>query len=79
MLGFVVKHFRSVSHSFTGAQQASRVAMGSELFRDLCSIKHRGSQFVMTLNESWFDLRPDQEQLWLWPEEEPPERPVRIA
>jgi hypothetical protein len=45
------------------------------LFQDLCSIKHQGWQFIVTHDESWFDLRIDHKQMWLRPEEKPLERP----
>jgi hypothetical protein len=51
-LGFVVKHLRSVSHNFAAAQKASRVTLANQLFQDLCAIKHQGSQFIVTLDES---------------------------
>jgi hypothetical protein len=37
--------------------------------------KHRGWQFVLTLDESWFDFITDREHVWLCPEEQPPEKP----
>jgi hypothetical protein len=39
---------------------------------ELCSIKHHGWQFIVILDESWFYLATNHEQLWLRFEEKPP-------
>jgi hypothetical protein len=74
-LGFVVKHLRWVPHSLTDDQKGERVALSKQLLRELCSIKRHGWQFIITLDESWFYLATDHEQIWLRSEEQPPERP----
>jgi hypothetical protein len=73
-LGVVVKHLRWVPHSLMAAQKAQRVTLSSELLCELRSIKHHGWQFIITLDESWFYLTTDHEQIWLRPGGTPPER-----
>jgi hypothetical protein len=41
---------------------------------ELLSIKHQGWHFVITLDEWWFYLSTDHEQIWLQADQEPPER-----
>jgi hypothetical protein len=48
-LGFVVKHFRWVPHS---RSQSQLCQPANQLFQDLCSIKHHGCQFIVTVDES---------------------------
>jgi histone-lysine N-methyltransferase SETMAR len=43
--------------------------------RQLPSIGPHGWQFIITLDESWFYLSTDHEQIWLRVEGHPPERP----
>jgi hypothetical protein len=43
--------------------------------RQLRSIENDGRQFIITLDESWFYLSIDHEQIWLRAEEQPPARP----
>jgi hypothetical protein len=66
---------RWVSHNLTATQKASRVTLSNQLFQDLCSIKHKEWQFIVTLDEASFDQSTDHEQMWLRSEEEPLERP----
>jgi hypothetical protein len=42
-----------------------------ELLRQILSIEHHDWQFIMTLDESWFYLSIDHEQIWLRVEEQP--------
>jgi hypothetical protein len=42
--------------------------------RQLRSIEYQGWQFIITLDESWFYLSTDHEQIWLHVEEQLPER-----
>jgi hypothetical protein len=73
-LGFVVKHLRWIPHNLTATPQVQRVTLANELLLELCLIKDRGWKFSITLDESWFYLVTDHEQIWLRPEETPPER-----
>jgi hypothetical protein len=43
--------------------------------RQLGSIEHHRWQFIITLDEPWFYLSSDQEQIWLRVKKQPPERP----
>jgi hypothetical protein len=70
-LGFVVKHLRWVPHSLTDIQKAQRTTLSKQLL--LGSIKHPGWHVMITLDESWFSLSTDREQIWLRPDQEPPE------
>jgi hypothetical protein len=72
-LGIVLKHFRWV-HMLTDTQKAQRVSLSPQLFLGLLSIKHHGSLFIITLDESWSYLSAAQEQIWLRADEDPPER-----
>jgi hypothetical protein len=58
----------------TDTQEAQRVALSNQLLLELLSIKHHGWHFVITLDESWFDLSTDHEQIWLSADQELPER-----
>jgi hypothetical protein len=73
-LRFVVKHLRWVPQTFTGTQKAQRITLSSQLLLEIRSIKHQGWQFIITLDESWFYFSTDLEQIWLRPDQEPPER-----
>jgi hypothetical protein len=70
-LGFVVKHLRSVPHTLTDTQKAQRVTLSNQLLLEICSIKHQGWHFIITLDESWFYLSTDHERIWLRPDQEP--------
>jgi hypothetical protein len=74
-LGFVVKHLRWVPQSLTPTQKTERTTLSIELLRHLWFIEHCGCQFLITLDESWFYLSTDHEQIWLRVEQQPPERP----
>jgi hypothetical protein len=74
-LGFVVKHLRWVPHTLKSTQERERVTLSIELLRQLRYIEHHGWQYVITVNESWFDLSTDHERIWLRGEEQPSERP----
>jgi transposase len=52
-----------------------RVILSRELLRQFRSIEHHGWRFIVTLDESWFYLFADHEQIWLRVEEQPPETP----
>jgi hypothetical protein len=69
-----VKHLRSVPHTWTDTQKAQGIALSNRLLLEICWIKHQGWDFIITLDESWFDLSADHEQTWLQPAQEPPER-----
>jgi hypothetical protein len=51
-LGFLVKHFRWIPHTFTPSQKTECVTLSIELLRQLWSIEHQGWQFIITLDES---------------------------
>jgi hypothetical protein len=42
---------------------------------ELRSIEHQGWQFIITLDKSCFNLAANDEQIWLRPDQGPPERP----
>jgi hypothetical protein len=71
----VAKHLRWLPHTFTPTQETERATLSIELLRQLRSIEHHGWQFIISLNESWFYLSTDHEQIGLRAEEQPPERP----
>jgi hypothetical protein len=73
-LGSALKHFRWVRHTVRHTQKAERVTLSTQLLLELISIKHQGWHFVITLDESWFYLFTDHEQIWLRADQEPPER-----
>jgi hypothetical protein len=73
-LGFVVKHLRWVPHTLTPPQKTECAILSIELLRQLRSIEHHGWQFIITLDDSWFYLSTDQQQIWLCVEEQPPKR-----
>jgi hypothetical protein len=64
-LGFVRKHLRWVPHTLTDTQKAQRVTLPNQLLLELLSIKHHGWHFVITLDEPWFYLSTDHQQIWL--------------
>jgi hypothetical protein len=71
-LGFVVKRRRCVPHSLPDPQKASRVFLANQLLGELRSVKHHDWELSVTLDESWFYLATNHEQLWLRFEEKPP-------
>jgi hypothetical protein len=58
----------------TDPQKPQRVTLSNQRLLELLSIKHHGWHFVITLDESWFYLSTDHEQIWLQADQEPPER-----
>jgi hypothetical protein len=73
-LGFVLKHLRCVRQTLTDTRKAARITLPNQLLLELRSIKHHASQFVITLDESWFYPSTDDEQIWFQADQEPPER-----
>jgi hypothetical protein len=74
-VGFVVKHLRWVPHTLTGTQKAQRIALSNQRLLEIRSIKHQDWHFLIDLDESWSSFSMDHEQIWLRPDQEPPERP----
>jgi hypothetical protein len=74
-LGFVVKHLHSVPHEQTETRKGQGVNLSNQLLRVLRSIKHQDWQFILTLDESRFSFAAKDGQIWLGPDQEPPERP----
>jgi hypothetical protein len=74
-----VKHIRWVTDGLTDAQKASRVFRANELLGELRSVKHHDWELIVTFDESWFHLATNHEQLWLQPDDEPPERPRHMV
>jgi hypothetical protein len=74
-LGFMVKYLRWVPHSPIATKKAQCVALSNELLHELRSIKHHDWQFIITLDEFLFYLATDNEQIWLRPEQQLPEKP----
>jgi hypothetical protein len=72
-LGFVVKHLRWIPYNLMAPQKVKRITFSNELLHELRLIKYQGWEFIITLNEPWFDLAMCHEQIWLRPEETPPE------
>jgi hypothetical protein len=62
-LGFVVRDLRWIPHPLKETCKAQQIALSNPLLRELRSIEDQGWQFSMTLNESWFDLATDHEQI----------------
>jgi hypothetical protein len=52
-----------------------RATLSVELLPQLRSIEHHGWQFVITLDELWFYLSTEHEQIGLRVEEQPAARP----
>jgi hypothetical protein len=74
-LGFGVKHLRWVPHTFSPTQKTERATLSIETLRQLRSVEHHGWQLIITLDESWFYLSADKEQIWHHVKEQPPEGP----
>jgi hypothetical protein len=70
-----MKHLHSMLHTPTPTQKREHPTLSIELSLELRSIKHHGWQFIITLDELWFYLSTDHEQIRLRVEEQPPERP----
>jgi hypothetical protein len=66
---------QSIPHTFTPTQKMEDATFSIELLPQLRSTEHHGWQCIITLDESWFYLSTDHEQIWLHLEEQPPERP----
>jgi hypothetical protein len=73
-LGFIVKHLRWVRHCSTDTQNASRVTPANRLLHEIRLIERHDWHSIMTLDESWLYFPICHEQIWLRPDEEPPER-----
>jgi hypothetical protein len=58
----------------TDTQNSQRISLSNQLLLEIRSIKHQAGHFIITLDESWFYLSTDHEQIWLRPDQEPPER-----
>jgi hypothetical protein len=69
-----VKHLRWFPHSLTDTHKAQRITLSTQLLLEICSIKHQGWHFIITLDESQFYLSMDHERIWLRPHQEPHER-----
>jgi hypothetical protein len=74
----VVKHLRWVPHTITPTQKTECAILSIEFLLQLRSIERHGWQLIITLDESWFYLSTDHEQIWLHVEERPAERPRHI-
>jgi hypothetical protein len=71
---FIVKYLRWVPHKLNEAQLATRVQMSNEMLRIVHSAQHQGWEFLLTLDESCFDLSTDHEIICLRESEPPTER-----
>jgi transposase len=71
----MVKHLRPVPHTLTPIQKTEHTTFSIKHLDQLRSIEHHGWQFIITLDESWFYLSTDHEQIWLRVEEQGRERP----
>jgi hypothetical protein len=69
-----VKHLRLVPHTLTDTQNGQRITLSNQFLLEIRSIKHQDWHFIITLDESRFYLSMDNEQIWLSPDQEPPER-----
>jgi hypothetical protein len=69
-LGLVLEHFRWVPHTDNPTQKIKHVTLSIEILRQLWSIEHHGWQFIITLDELWFYLSTNHEQIWLRVEEQ---------
>jgi hypothetical protein len=74
LLGFVVKRLRWVPHTFTPTHKTEHATVSIEFLRQLRSIEHQSWPSLVTLDESWFYLSTDHEQIKLCAKEQPPER-----
>jgi hypothetical protein len=61
----VVKHLRWIPHILTPTQKMECATFSIEFLRQLRPIEHHGWKFIITLDESWFYLSTDHEQIWL--------------
>jgi hypothetical protein len=69
-----VKHLRWVPHSLADTHKSHRITLSNQRLLEIRLIKHQGWHFILNLDESWFYLSTDHEQIWLRPDQEPPER-----
>jgi histone-lysine N-methyltransferase SETMAR len=77
-MGWKLKHLKWVPHRLSDTQKQSRVEKASELLTLLRSVFHQGMDYVITLDESWFYLSTDYEQIWLPYGKNPPERERKL-
>jgi hypothetical protein len=73
-LGLTVRHLHWIPHRPSDGQKTMRVNLSRELLRVLPRQQTRGWHIILTLDESWFYLSPDDEQIWLTPEQLVPDR-----
>ena len=74
VMGWSLKHLRWIPHKLTDEQKQRRVEKSNELLILLRSVFHQSMDYVVTLDESWFYLSTDYEQIWLPRGIDPPER-----
>jgi hypothetical protein len=70
-----VNHLRWVPHNLTDTQKVQGLALPKKVLPKLRSLKHQDWRFSIILYEPGFCLATDYEQIWLRPDQEPPERP----
>jgi hypothetical protein len=63
-----LKYLRWLPHSLTDTQKAPRITLSNQLLLEIRSAKHQDWHFIITLDESWFYLSTDHEQIWLRPD-----------
>jgi hypothetical protein len=74
-LTLMMRYVHWVSHSLTPTQKIGRSTLASALLRRLGSVQHQGWELIATPGELHFYILTGHEQVWLCPEEQPPQRP----
>jgi hypothetical protein len=70
----VVKHLHCVPRTLTEAHRVQPAIIPNEGLHELRFIRRRGWQYIIPVDESWFDFDLDHEQIWFRPEQESAER-----
>jgi hypothetical protein len=73
-LGFTVRHLRWVPHCLSAKDKQIRADVSRELLALLQRHERTSWRNIVTLDESWFYLETDYEQVWIPQDAEPPER-----
>ncbi len=78
VLGWKIKHLRWIPHNLNSAQIENRVLKSKALLDMLTKAFHEKYDMVITLDESWFYLHNDYEQIWVNASAEPPTRAKKM-
>jgi len=78
-MGYKLKHVRWVPHTLSTGQKTARVERSRDLLSVLQSVRHQGWKFIVTMDEAWFYLSNNFDQIWMPHDEIAPDCPRRMV